>query len=299
LETILSIRNLNKKFGRIHAVNDLSFDIQKGTVYGILGPNGSGKSTTLGIILNVVNRTSGEFSWFDGTISTHEALKRVGAIIERPNFYPYMSAVENLKLVCKIKEIPYDRIEQRLAQVNLYERRNSKFKTYSLGMKQRLAIASALLNDPEILILDEPTNGLDPQGIHEIRSIIKKIAANGTTILLASHLLDEVEKVCTHVVVIREGIKLYSGRVDEITASHGIIEIESQAPKNEIFSILKEMDGIQSVQEEGERIFLKLNKDLSASELNKQLMQKNIELSHLVKRRPTLEQQFLSLTNNN
>jgi len=291
LETILSIRNLNKKFGRIHAVNDLSFDIQKGTVYGILGPNGSGKSTTLGIILNVVNRTSGEFSWFDGTISTHEALKRVGAIIERPNFYPYMSAVENLKLVCKIKEIPYDRIEQRLAQVNLYERRNSKFKTYSLGMKQ--------LNDPEILILDEPTNGLDPQGIHEIRSIIKKIAANGTTILLASHLLDEVEKVCTHVVVIREGIKLYSGRVDEITASHGIIEIESQAPKNEIFSILKEMDGIQSVQEEGERIFLKLNKDLSASELNKQLMQKNIELSHLVKRRPTLEQQFLSLTNNN
>ena len=299
METILSIRNLNKKFGRIHAVNDLSFDIQKGTVYGILGPNGSGKSTTLGIILNVVNRTSGEFSWFDGTISTHEALKRVGAIIERPNFYPYMSAVENLKLVCKIKEIPYDRIEQRLAQVNLYERRNSKFKTYSLGMKQRLAIASALLNDPEILILDEPTNGLDPQGIHEIRSIIKKIAANGTTILLASHLLDEVEKVCTHVVVIREGIKLYSGRVDEITASHGIIEIESQAPKNEIFSILKEMDGIQSVQEEGERIFLKLNKDLSASELNKQLMQKNIELSHLVKRRPTLEQQFLSLTNNN
>jgi ABC-2 type transport system ATP-binding protein len=298
LETILSIRNLNKKFGRIHAVNDLSFDIQKGTVYGILGPNGSGKSTTLGIILNVVNRTSGEFSWFDGRVSTHEALKKVGAIIERPNFYPYMSAVENLKLVCKIKEIPYDKIDEKLKQVNLYERRNSKFKTYSLGMKQRLAIASALLNDPEILILDEPTNGLDPQGIHEIRSIIKKIAANGTTILLASHLLDEVEKVCTHVVVIREGVKLYSGRVDEMTASHGIIEIESQAPKNLIYSALKEMDGIQSVQEEGERIFLKLNKDLSASELNRQLMEQNIELSHLVKRRPTLEQQFLSLTNN-
>ncbi len=298
LETILSIRNLNKKFGRIHAVNDLSFDIQKGTVYGMLGPNGSGKSTTLGIILNVVNRTSGEFSWFDGQVSTHEALKRVGAIIERPNFYPYMSAVENLKLVCKIKEIPYDKIEEKLRQVNLYERRNSKFKTYSLGMKQRLAIASALLNDPEILILDEPTNGLDPQGIHEIRSIIKRIAANGTTILLASHLLDEVEKVCTHVVVIREGIKLYSGRVDEMTASHGIIEIESQAARNEIFGALKEIDGIQSVQEEGERIFLKLNKDLSAAELNRKLMEKDIELSHLVKRRPTLEQQFLTLTNN-
>ncbi len=298
METILSIRNLNKKFGRIHAVNDLSFDIQKGTVYGMLGPNGSGKSTTLGIILNVVNRTSGDFSWFDGRVSTHEALKRVGAIIERPNFYPYMSAVENLKLVCKIKEISYDKIDEKLKQVNLYERRNSKFKTYSLGMKQRLAIASALLNDPEILILDEPTNGLDPQGIHEIRSIIKKIAADGTTILLASHLLDEVEKVCTHVVVIREGVKLYSGRVDEMTASHGIIEIESKAPKNAIFEALKDLEGIQSVQEEGERIFLKLNKDLSASELNLKLMQKDIHLSHLVKRRPTLEQQFLTLTNN-
>ncbi|CAG0910561.1 unnamed protein product, partial [Cyprideis torosa] len=167
----------------------IKFDIGPGNVYGILGPNGSGKSTTLGIILNVVNRTSGEFTWFDGRVSTHDALKRVGAIIERPNFYPYMSAVENLKLVCKIKEISYDKIDTKLKQVNLYERRNSKFKTFSLGMKQRLAIASALLNEPEILILDEPTNGLDPQGIHEIRSIIQKIASNVTTILLASHLL--------------------------------------------------------------------------------------------------------------
>lgn len=299
METILSIQNLNKKFGRIHAVNNLSFDIQKGNVYGILGPNGSGKSTTLGIILNVVNRTSGAFTWFDGKISTHDALKRVGAIIERPNFYPYMSAVENLKLVCKIKEISYDKIEQKLKQVHLYERRNSKFKTYSLGMKQRLAIASALLNDPEILILDEPTNGLDPQGIHEIRSIIQKIASNGTTILLASHLLDEVEKVCSHVVVIREGIKLYSGRVDEMTASHGIIEIESKSDKNDIFTALKSMEGIESVQEEGERIFIRLNQDVSSGHFNRQLMEQGIELSHLVKRRPTLEQQFLSLTNNN
>ncbi len=297
METILSIQNLNKKFGRIHAVNNLSFDIQKGNVYGILGPNGSGKSTTLGIILNVVNKTSGDFKWFDGKVSTHDALKRVGAIIERPNFYPYMSAVENLKLVCKIKEISYDKIDQKLKQVHLYERRNSKFKTYSLGMKQRLAIASALLNDPEILILDEPTNGLDPQGIHEIRSIIQKIASNGTTILLASHLLDEVEKVCSHVVVIREGIKLYSGRVDEMTASHGIIEIESNSDKNEIFSALKDIEGIESVNEEGERIFIRLNQDLSSAHLNSLLMEKGIELSHLVKRRPTLEQQFLSLTN--
>ncbi|PHO00982.1 ABC transporter ATP-binding protein, partial [Rhodobacteraceae bacterium 4F10] len=227
METILSIQNLDKKYGKVHAVNNLSFDIQKGTVYGILGPNGSGKSTTLGIILNVVNKTSGNFSWFNGNLSTHEALKKVGAIIERPNFYPYMSAVQNLQLICKIKGVSYDKIEEKLKTVNLYERRNSKFKTYSLGMKQRLAIASALLNDPEILILDEPTNGLDPQGIHEIRQIIKEIAKNGTTILLASHLLDEVEKVCSHVVVIRNGVKLYSGRVDEMTASNGFFELQA------------------------------------------------------------------------
>jgi len=299
LETVLSLKNLDKKFGKIHAVNNLSFDIQKGNVYGILGPNGSGKSTTLGIILNVVNKTSGEFSWFDGSVTTHDALKKVGAIIERPNFYPYMSAVENLKLVCKIKEIPYDKIDEKLKDVNLFERKDSKFKTFSLGMKQRLAIASALLNDPEILILDEPTNGLDPQGIHEIRSIIKDIASKGTTILLASHLLDEVEKVCTHVVVIRNGLKLYSGRVDDMTASHGIIELSTKNTNNELFKALKNYEGIDSVKEENGVIFLKLSKDLSAAEINKYLMEKDIALSHLVKRKPTLEQQFLTLTNGN
>ncbi len=298
METILSLKNLDKKYGRIHAVNDLSFDIQKGNVYGILGPNGSGKSTTLGIILNVVNRTSGSFSWFDGRLSTHEALKKVGAIIERPNFYPYMTARQNLQLVCKIKEISFDKIDEKLKAVNLFERRNSKFKTFSLGMKQRLAIASALLNDPEILILDEPTNGLDPQGIHEIRSIIKNIAANGTTILLASHLLDEVEKVCSHVVVIRNGIKLYSGRVDEMTSSFGIIELITKNSNLELFKVLKDYEGIESTKEEDGKIFLKLNKDVSSDELNQFLMKHKIVLSHLVKRLPTLEQQFLTLTNN-
>ncbi|MCA0933823.1 ATP-binding cassette domain-containing protein [Lutimonas saemankumensis] len=298
METILSLNKLHKKFGRIHAVNDLSFDIQKGNVYGILGPNGSGKSTTLGIILNVVNKTSGTFSWFDGNMSTHDALKKVGAIIERPNFYPYMTATQNLQLVCKIKGVPFDKIDEKLKEVNLYERRNSKFKTFSLGMKQRLAIASALLNDPEILILDEPTNGLDPQGIHEIRSIIKTIAANGTTILLASHLLDEVEKVCTHVVVIRNGIKLYSGRVDEMTSSYGVIELGCYGSEKAIVKILKDYDGIESISEEGGKIFLKLNKEISGGEINQYLMKNKIVLSHLVKRKPTLEQQFLTITNN-
>jgi ABC-2 type transport system ATP-binding protein len=299
LETILSLKNLDKKFGRVHAVNNLSFDIQKGNVYGILGPNGSGKSTTLGIILNVVNKTSGEFSWFDGNLSTHQALKKVGAIIERPNFYPYMTAIQNLSLICKIKDISTEKIEEKLKIVNLFERRNSKFKTYSLGMKQRLAIASALLNNPEILILDEPTNGLDPQGIHEIREIIQKIAKNGTTILLASHLLDEVEKVCSHVVVIRDGVKLYSGRVDKMSASHGLFELNTNDPKNKLISILNNNGHIGSVKEEGDYIIAYLTEEMEASEINNYLFKNGITVSHLVKRKPSLEEQFLDLTNNN
>lgn len=299
METILSLKNLDKKFGQVHAVNNLSFDIQKGNVYGILGPNGSGKSTTLGIILNVVNRTSGSFSWFDGRLSTHEALKKVGAIIERPNFYPYMTASQNLALICTIKGISTDKIDEKLKAVNLYERRHSKFKTYSLGMKQRLAIASALMNDPEILILDEPTNGLDPQGIHEIRTIIKNIASNGTTILLASHLLDEVEKVCSHVVVIRKGVKLYSGRVDEMTASNGLFELKVDGNDAKLISLLEKHTSIGSVKKEDDLITATLNNPISATEMNQHLFNSGIVVSHLVKRKPSLEQQFLDLTNNN
>ena len=299
METILSLKNLDKKYGKVHAVNNLSFDIQRGNVYGILGPNGSGKSTTLGIILNVVNRTSGEFSWFNGKLSTHEALKKVGAIIERPNFYPYMTANQNLALICKIKGISTEKINEKLTTVNLFDRKDSKFSTFSLGMKQRLAIASALLNDPEILILDEPTNGLDPQGIHEIRQIIQNIAANGTTILLASHLLDEVEKVCSHVVVVRNGVKLYSGRVDEMTASNGLFELKVASNEDKLLSILEEHPAIGKVHKEHETIIANLKSVISATEINEFLFKKGIVLSHLVKRKPSLEQQFLDLTNNN
>ncbi len=297
MEKILSVQQLTKRYGSLTAVKDLSFDIQKGNVYGILGPNGSGKSTTLGIVLNVVNRTAGEFSWFNGAIDTHDALKKVGAIIERPNFYPYMTAVQNLKLVCKIKEVPEDKIEEKLALVGLLERKNSKFKTYSLGMKQRLAIASALLNDPEILILDEPTNGLDPQGIHQIREIIKKIASQGTTILLASHLLDEVEKVCTHVVILRKGEKLYSGRVDGMMATHGFFELKTEQ-YDTLIDYLKSNEDFGEIKEENGLLTAFLKKEMSAEALNKTLFQKGIFLSHLVKRKESLEEQFLTLTKN-
>jgi len=297
LETILSLKNLDKKYGKVHAVNNLSFDIKKGSVYGILGPNGSGKSTTLGIALNVVNKTSGDFEWFDGTVSTHEALKKVGAIIERPNFYPYMTAYKNLELVCKIKGIDTSKINEKLELVDLIDRKDSKFKTFSLGMKQRLAIASALLNDPEILILDEPTNGLDPQGIHKIRALIQQIASTGTTILLASHLLDEVEKVCTHVVVLRKGKKLYSGRVDEMISSHGFFELKCE-DNTSLISFLESHPSIEKTIRKDDLITAFLNTPLSASEFNKQLFNAGIPLSHLVLRKESLEEQFLKLTDN-
>ncbi len=296
MKTILTLDQLSKRFGNVQAVDKLSFTIEKGNVYGILGPNGSGKSTTLGMVLNVVNPTTGNYKWFDGTLSTHEALKRVGAIIEHPNFYPYMTAAQNLKLVCTIKNVSAAKIDEKLQIVGLFDRKNSKFSTFSLGMKQRLAIASALLNDPEILILDEPTNGLDPQGIHQIREIIRNIAAGGTTILLASHLLDEVEKVCSHVVIIRKGVKLYAGPVDELNANNGFFQLSAEnMPK--LVDFLQNHPNFKSVKEEQGLITAFLNEELPADTLNKLLIEQGIVLTHLVKRKESLEQQFLQLTN--
>jgi ABC-2 type transport system ATP-binding protein len=295
LETILSIHNLNKRYGSLQALKNVS--LKKGNVYGLLGPNGSGKSTTLGIVLNVVNKTSGEYNWFGGNLQTHEALKKVGAIIERPNFYPYMTAQENLKLVCKIKNIDYSKIAEKLELVGLNDRKDSKFSSFSLGMKQRLAIASALLNDPEILILDEPTNGLDPQGIHQIRDIIKQIAAKGTTILLASHLLDEVEKVCSHVLVLRKGQVLYSGSVDGISANEGFFELQADDLEN-LVQVLNTHPAIDKITTAEGKVLVYLKTNLESKDLNQFLFSNNISLSHLVKRKNSLEEQFLELTKN-
>ena len=292
----MTITNLNKVYNKyVHAVKNVSLEIKKGNVYGILGPNGSGKSTTLGIVLNVVNKTSGDYNWFGGTMQTHDALKKVGAIIERPNFYPYMTAQENLELVCKIKAIDYSKVHEKLELVGLLERNDSKYSTFSLGMKQRLAIASALLNDPEILILDEPTNGLDPQGIHQIRDIIKLIASEGTTILLASHLLDEVEKVCTHVLVLQKGKMLYSGLVDGMTSNEGFFELKSDNHQK-LIEVLKSHNAVDKVTEEDSKVLVYLKESLESQDLNRYLFENNIILQHLVKRKNSLEEQFLELT---
>jgi ABC-2 type transport system ATP-binding protein len=297
LEKILTISQLHKRYKKVHAVNNLSLEIHKGNVYGLLGPNGSGKSTTLGMVLNVVNKTSGDYFWFDGSLTTHEALKKVGAIIERPNFYPYMTARENLSLVAKIKGVNSNKILEKLTLVGLADRADSKFNTFSLGMKQRLAIASALLNDPEILILDEPTNGLDPNGIRQIRDLIKEIAAQGTTILLASHLLDEVEKVCSHVVVLQKGKMLYSGPVKELTDKQQVFELASK-DATALKTALEKHPEIENLNLEGDVFLVSMKKEMSSGELNRYCFEQGITLEHLKERKISLEEQFLKLTQN-
>ena len=294
-DTILELFELSKTFGRLVAVDRISMHIKKGQVYGLLGPNGSGKSTTLGMVLQVVNPTSGSFQWFGGSLNNQEAIKKVGALIERPNFYPYLSAYDNLRLVCKIKNCPESAIEEQLQLVGLWDRREHKFKTFSLGMKQRLAIASALLNRPQLLILDEPTNGLDPEGIHQIRSLIAAIAEQGTTIVLASHLLDEVEKVCSHVIVLKNGVQQYQGKVDELTHSHGFFELQS-ADMEKLRMFLAQTEAIGRVEEKNGLLWAYLKKPMETEHLCRALVAADIYPSHIVKRKPSLEDQFLNLT---
>jgi len=294
-QTLLQLNKLSKSYGRLKAVDQLSITLKKGNVYGLLGPNGSGKSTTLGMVLNVINPSSGSFQWYQGTLNTHQALKKIGAIIERPNFYPYMTASQNLNLICKIKQCSTATIQEKLELVGLWDRKDSKFRTYSLGMKQRLAIAAALVNNPELLILDEPTNGLDPEGIHQIRALITKIAKDGTTILLASHLLDEVEKVCNQVIVLKNGVKYYEGPVDGISQTFGYFELKSKNLET-LKQFLEGIDQVKSIEEEQDTLKVFLNADLQSEELSEKLAKAQIFVSHLAKKKPSLEDQFLTLT---
>jgi len=297
LEKVLTVSGLQKKYGKIHAVNDLSLSIERGSVYGILGPNGSGKTTTLAIILGVVNSNGGGFSWF-GKPNSKNDRKRIGAILEQPLFYPYLTAEKNLQIVASIKKVDYSDIERVLKIVELYERKDSKFRTFSYGMKQRLAIASALLGNPEILIFDEPTNGLDPKGIAEIRELIIRIAKEGITIILASHLLDEVQKTCSHVTVLQSGKKLYEGKVSEVLNLSDTIEVSSQSIEL-LENILQKFDKIKSVVKENNLLLVTLKEGLNTTDLNKFLVDKGIVVSHLSMRKKSLEQQFLELLTEN
>jgi ABC-2 type transport system ATP-binding protein len=292
LTAVLEIKNLTKRYGRITAVNDLSLTVEKGSVFGILGPNGSGKTTTLGIILDVINRTGGEYLWF-GEQGNNQVRKKIGAILETPIFYPYLSAIKNLEIVADIKGAPTSNIEPVLKKVELYERRDDKYRTYSLGMKQRLSIASALLCDPEVMILDEPTNGLDPQGIAEIRELIKQIALEGKTIILASHLLDEVQKVCSHFCVLKRGSLLYSGMVEEVSA--GLVQVEVKSDSPELEKALETYQGASKTERDLHGYMVTLTEGHDAGHLNAYLHQQGITANHLVTQRKSLEKQFLEL----
>lgn len=292
MDTVLSIKNLTKKFGRIVAVNNLNLEVKTGQVFGLLGPNGSGKTTTLGMLMGVVNPTSGAYSWF-GEPPTHHVRKRIGAVLEHPIFYPYLSGQKNLELMAMIKQAPSENIPKVLRLVELTGRENDKYRTYSLGMKQRLAIASALLGDPVILILDEPTNGLDPMGIAEIREIIKRIAADGKTIILASHLLDEVQKVCTHFAVLKRGNLVHMGPVGEVGRGEEVVEVN--ADSKDLYELLKSFAGASSMKRENGYVEVTLKEGFHSKELNRFLFEKDVIATHLVAKKKSLEKQFLEI----
>lgn len=292
METVLSVNGLTKNFGRLCAVNGVNLEVKQGQVFGMLGPNGSGKTTTLGMLMGVVNPTAGKFSWF-GEEPNHNVRKKIGAVLEHPIFYPYLTGQKNLELNATIKQCPFDNIQNVLELVELAGRRDDKFKTYSLGMKQRLAIASALLNQPTVLILDEPTNGLDPMGIAEIRELIKKIAANGKTIILASHLLDEVQKVCTHFAVLKKGNLVHTGPVDDVGKGEETVEVNADVPN--LNEVLMSFSGTSSINRENGHYQITLRENFHGKELNQFLFDKGIVANHLVTRKKSLEKMFLEI----
>lgn len=292
METVLSISSLSKHFGRIIAVNNLNLEVKTGQVFGMLGPNGSGKTTTLGMLMGVTQPTSGHYTWFNEKPS-HHTRKRIGAVLEHPIFYPYLTGQKNLELNAMIKQCDPANIPGVLDLVELTERKDDKYRTYSLGMKQRLAIASALLNDPTVLILDEPTNGLDPMGIAEIRTLIIKIAGQGKTIILASHLLDEVQKVCTHFAVLKRGTLIHTGPVDEV--GKGSETVEVQADVDNLNEILLTFQGTSSINRENGTFVVTLRDGFHSKEINRFLFENGIAATHIVTRKKSLEKQFLEL----
>lgn len=292
METVLSINNLTKKFGRLTAVSNLSLEVKRGQVFGMLGPNGSGKTTTLGMLMSVVNPTAGTYSWF-GEEPSHHVRKKIGAVLEHPIFYPYLSGQKNLELNAMIKQCPSENIPSVLTLVELFDRKDDKYKTYSLGMKQRLAIASALLNDPTVLILDEPTNGLDPMGIAEIRELIKKIAANGKTIILASHLLDEVQKVCSHFAILRKGHLIHTGPVEDVSSGSETIEV--RAGTSNLQDLLLKFGGTSTVARDNGFYNVTLHEKFHSKDLNQFLFEHGVVADHLVTKKRSLEKMFLEI----
>lgn len=291
---ILRIENLSKNYGKIQALDKVSLIVTKGQVLGILGPNGSGKTTTLGILLSVLRQNVGSYTWFEGRYGEHYR-KHIGSMLETPNFYPYLNAVQNLEIAAKIKGAKTENLDEILTTIGLYERRNSKFKTYSLGMKQRLSIGACLLGDPEVLLFDEPTNGLDPQGIAEIREVIIKLRDQGKTIIMASHYLPEVEKICSHIAILKKGKLLASGAIGQILNDDNIVELGSENLESlESWIKTREEMNINIIQKD--LIECSVNKSITATQINSWAYEEGIVLSRLVLRKRMLEEEFIQIT---
>lgn len=293
---VLEIHNLTKQYGRITAVNNLSLSVEQGQIYGILGPNGSGKTTTLGIVLGIIFPNGGKFEWFEGQYGKGaQPLRHIGSLLETPNFYPYMNAIQNLEVVAHIKRTSNVNFDEILTLINLAHRKDTPFKAYSLGMKQRLAIGATMVGDPSVLILDEPTNGLDPTGIAEVRETILKIAEQGKTIFMASHILDEVEKVCSHVAIIKNGHLLTTGEVGGLLNKDIIVEVA--APDMAILrGVLTEAHFINHIDTKHNILMVHIKNGFSAYDINHLAIQKGLVLTHLSERKRRLEEEFLQIT---
>jgi ABC-type multidrug transport system ATPase subunit len=295
--SILTVENLSKSYGKIQALKQVSFSVPEGSVFGILGPNGSGKTTMLGTIMDIIKPSSGTYRLFDEEPSALHR-RKIGTLLETPNFYHYLSGVKNLEIAAEIKQHGKEDIPRVLEMVDLTKRKDSKFSTYSLGMKQRLAIASCLLGNPSVLVFDEPTNGLDPVGIAEIRGLMKDLYSQGKTIIMASHLLDEVEKVCTHVAILRKGELITSGDVNEILSNEDMVEVGAQ-DSEKLMEVLQKMDKQTRVSKEGGvvKVFFPVGTaDLES--INNFCFNNGIILNHLILKKKSLESRFFELTNN-
>jgi ABC-2 type transport system ATP-binding protein len=293
VEKVLEVNQLSKSYGRILAVKNLSFTVNRGDVYGILGPNGSGKTTTLAVILDILKAQTGSYQWFGKPVDKL-ARRRIGSLVETPNFYPYLSLWENLKIVAKIKDAPEKDINYALGMANLLKRKHSAYNTLSLGMKQRLAIASVLIGNPEVLVLDEPTNGLDPEGFAEVRNIIQAQANEGKTIILASHILDEVEKVCSHVAILKSGNLIANGRVGELLTTDDMVYIQT-GNQEELEQILKKAGFVKNTFHAEDDLAVVLDSGYSAADLNRYCFEKGFILSKVLLKKQSLEDQFLQL----
>ncbi len=293
----ISVRDLSKKYGERMAVSHINFDVPLGTVCGFVGPNGSGKTTTMRMLLGLISHTGGEGQVLDASIDQPEKyLSRVGAMIEGPAFYPALTGAENLKVLATLGGFPIDRVQTLLEQVGLGDRAKSKFKTYSLGMKQRLGIAAALLPNPKLLMLDEPTNGLDPEGIQEVRALLRSLADNGTTVFVSSHLLSELEIISDYLVMLRKGEVVFSGKIEELLLAQQYVIIAKGQNSADLEKILSLATGMgHSATIRNNEVHIQANADWAAT-LNRAAFDAGITLAQLSPQVPNLEETFFEMT---